>query len=179
MNDLFEEQRNEPEDVSAETPPGVDPMTSKPYPIATLRADALERVAETLLSGTAGERSGGDRYLINIHTIPPAIRRAVKRRDHGTTDWTSPRKHCRRCGTESKWITTWRNWRCRAWNESVPGLCCKGFAGSLGRLPDRCIRIVGADDKLRVQIEFALQVLTIGRMRPCFLADSNFQPNKF
>jgi hypothetical protein len=68
MNDLFEEQRNEPEDVSAETPPGIDPMTSKPYPIAILRADALERVAETFLSGTAGERSGGDRYLINIHT---------------------------------------------------------------------------------------------------------------
>jgi hypothetical protein len=139
MNELFEEQRNEPSDVSAETPQGVDPVEVKPYPNATRRADALERVAETYLAGEKGERSGGDRYMVNIHTeietltvngdgvesecedcgnvsaetsrrmacdasvvhwaegnhgeplnigrksrtIPPAIRRAIKRRDNG------------------------------------------------------------------------------------------------
>ena len=139
MEDLFEEQRNEPADISAETPPSVNPIEVKPYPIATRRADALERVAETFLAGEKGERSGGDRYLVNIHTevetltangegaesecedcgnvsaetsrrmacdasvvhwretkseeplnigrksrtIPPAIRRALKRRDYG------------------------------------------------------------------------------------------------
>jgi hypothetical protein len=126
-------------DVSAETPKGVDPVEVKPYPIATRRADALERVAESFLAGVKGERSGGDRYMVNIHTevetltangagaesecedcgnvsaetsrrmacdasvvhwhegndseplnigrksrtIPPAIRRALKRRDYG------------------------------------------------------------------------------------------------
>jgi hypothetical protein len=68
MNELFEEQRNEPSDVSAETPQGVDPVEVKPYPIATRRVDALERVAETFLAGEKGERSGGDRYMVNIHT---------------------------------------------------------------------------------------------------------------
>ena len=139
MDELFEEQRNEPSDVSAETPQGVDPIVVKPHPIDTRRADALERVAETFLAGEKGDRSGGDRYLVNIHTevetliengkgaesecedcghvsaetsrrmacdasvvhwqeakdgeplnigrksrtIPPAIRRALKRRDYG------------------------------------------------------------------------------------------------
>jgi hypothetical protein len=68
MEDLFEEQRNEPSDISAETPQGVDPVVAKPHPIATRRADAMERVAETFLAGETGERSGGDRYLVNIHT---------------------------------------------------------------------------------------------------------------
>jgi hypothetical protein len=139
MDELFEEQKNEPSDISAETPQGVDPIMVKPYPIDTRRADALERVAETFLAGGKGERSGGDRYMVNIHTevetltengedaesecedcgkvsaetsrrmacdasvvhwregkdseplnigrksrtIPPAIRRALKRRDYG------------------------------------------------------------------------------------------------
>ena len=51
MNELFEEQNNEPSDVSAETSQGVDPVVAKPHPIATRRADALERVAETFLAG--------------------------------------------------------------------------------------------------------------------------------
>ena len=50
MNELFEEQSDEPEDVSAETPVGVDPYMPKPHPVDTRRADALERVAETCLS---------------------------------------------------------------------------------------------------------------------------------
>ena len=68
MQDLFEEHKQVPEDVSAETshnhlqnPRGVDPIASR-------RADALERVAEGFLAGTKNESSGGDRYLVNIHT---------------------------------------------------------------------------------------------------------------
>ncbi|MFC1719830.1 DUF222 domain-containing protein [Pseudomonadota bacterium] len=73
MNEMFEEQRNEPADVSAETPTGVNPHQPKPHAIATRRADALERVAEAFLSGNSGERPGGDRYLVNIHTEPEAL----------------------------------------------------------------------------------------------------------
>jgi hypothetical protein len=139
MSELFEEQRNEPAEISAETPLGVNPVEAKPHPIAIRRADALERLAETYLAGECADRSGGDRYLLNIHTeietltqngesaeadcegcghisaetsrriacdasvvhwreagngealnigrksrtIPPAIRRALKRRDYG------------------------------------------------------------------------------------------------
>ncbi len=68
MDELFEERRDEPEDVSAETPVGVDSFEPQPHPVAVRRADALERVVETYLSGTSGDRSGGDRYLVNIHT---------------------------------------------------------------------------------------------------------------
>jgi len=68
MNKMFEEQKNEPSDISAETPEGISPAMVKPHPIATRRADALERMAETCLSGGSGDRPGGDRYLVNIHT---------------------------------------------------------------------------------------------------------------
>ncbi len=136
MDSLYEETK----DVSAETP--VEDVAVEPYPnldpIAHRRADALTRVAERFLSGSAKE-TGGDRYLVHVHTdmetlkadgagaeseiedgtnvsaetsrrlscdagvvhwlennkgeplsigrktrtIPPAIRRALKRRDHG------------------------------------------------------------------------------------------------
>jgi hypothetical protein len=36
--------------------------------MAARRADALERVVEGFLSGNGNEHSGGDRYLLNIHT---------------------------------------------------------------------------------------------------------------
>ena len=68
MDQLFEEQKQVPEDVSAETshnqlqnPQGADPIASR-------RADALERVAEGFLASTKTEGSSGDRYLVNIHT---------------------------------------------------------------------------------------------------------------
>jgi hypothetical protein len=73
MNELFKEQHNEPEDVSAETLSGVGHTLAKPHPIATRRADALERVAEAYLAGEGGDRSGGDRYLVNIHTEPSVL----------------------------------------------------------------------------------------------------------
>jgi len=68
MEELDEEQKNEPADVSAETPDGVDLCEAQPYPVAVRRADALERVAESYLAGGSGNRSGGDRYMVHIHT---------------------------------------------------------------------------------------------------------------
>jgi len=73
MAEMFEEQKREPTDVSAETPPGVDPHQPLPEPVATRRADALERVAEEYLaqaetSRCGHRRSGGDRYMVHIHT---------------------------------------------------------------------------------------------------------------
>jgi hypothetical protein len=54
--------------MSAETPAGVDGCMPVPHPVAVRRADALERVAESWLAGSRGDRSGGDRYLLHIHT---------------------------------------------------------------------------------------------------------------
>jgi hypothetical protein len=68
MDQMFHETEEEPADVSAETPAGVDGCLPVPHPVATRRADALERVAEAWLAKPCGERSGGDRYLLHIHT---------------------------------------------------------------------------------------------------------------
>lgn len=68
MNKMFQESENEPEDVSAETPEGVNGCMSVPHPVAVRRADALERVAEAWLAGPKGDRNGGDRYQVHIHT---------------------------------------------------------------------------------------------------------------
>ena len=54
--------------MSAETPTGVNGCLPVPHPVAVRRADALERVAESWLAGSHGDRSGGDRYLLHIHT---------------------------------------------------------------------------------------------------------------
>jgi hypothetical protein len=91
MDELFEEQRNEPSDVSAETPQGVDPLEVKPHPIDTRRADALERVAETFLAGEKGERFGGDRYLVNIHTEVDTL----------TSNGAGAESECEDCGNVS------------------------------------------------------------------------------
>ncbi len=37
-------------------------------PVASRRADALERLADHYLAGEDSDRSGGERYLVNIHT---------------------------------------------------------------------------------------------------------------
>ena len=68
MDELFVESENEPPDVSAETPAGVDLCLAMPHPVAVRRADALERVAESWLAGGGADRSGGDRYLLHIHS---------------------------------------------------------------------------------------------------------------
>ena len=136
---LFDEQQQVPDEVSAETSRSqpIDRLT--PEPIDQVRADALARIVESFMAGVKHDQSGGDRYMVNIHTdietlkedgtgaeseiegrgpvpaetsrrlacdcsvvhwhenkngeplsigrktrsIPPAIRRALKRRDHG------------------------------------------------------------------------------------------------
>ena len=68
MEQLFTEQRNVPQEVSAETSRS-QPLDQKvPQAVSSRRADALQRVAEAFLSGTESHGTGGDRYLVNIHT---------------------------------------------------------------------------------------------------------------
>ena len=113
MDELFEEQKNEPSDVSAETPRGVDPIMVKPHPIDTRRADALERIAETYLAGERGERSGGDRYLVNIHTEVETL----------TANGEGAESECEDCGKVS--AETSRRMACDAsvvhWREAKDG----------------------------------------------------------
>jgi hypothetical protein len=68
MDEMFQESENEPADVPAQPPAGVNGCLPAPHPVALRRADALERVAESWLAGSHGDRSGGDRYLLHIHT---------------------------------------------------------------------------------------------------------------
>ena len=67
MNALFDERRDEHPDVSAETPRGGIEEWQRPQPVATRRADALERLAESFLVREPAGASGGDRYVVNIH----------------------------------------------------------------------------------------------------------------
>jgi hypothetical protein len=73
MDEQFEERRDEHPDVAAATPRGDVDEWMRPQPIATRRADALERLADAFLAGDTGTASGGDRYLINIHTEPEVL----------------------------------------------------------------------------------------------------------
>jgi hypothetical protein len=73
MDEQFEERRNEAPDVAAATPRGSVEEWTRPQPVATRRADALERVAEAFLAGNSVTASGGDRYLINLHTEPDVL----------------------------------------------------------------------------------------------------------
>ena len=65
MDELFEEQRNVAEDVSAETP---EPKGYVPDTFRRNRADGLSRVVEHYLNSNDATGSSGDRYLVNIHT---------------------------------------------------------------------------------------------------------------
>jgi len=113
MDELFEEQRNEPEEVSSETPQGVDPIEAQQNPIAIRRADALERMAETYLAGGKAERSGGDRYLVNIHTEIDTL----------TANGEGAESECEDCGKVS--AETSRRMACDAsvvhWQEAKDG----------------------------------------------------------
>jgi len=138
-NQLFEEQRSVPESVSGEISKSEPLDSTTPEPFSLQRADEFARVVEGFLASVKNDSTGGDRYMINIHTdietlkqdgtgaesdfedrahvpaetsrrmacdcsvvhwndnkqgeplnigrktrsIPPAIRRALKRRDHG------------------------------------------------------------------------------------------------
>jgi len=68
MEDLYQEQKNVPGDVSAERSAREPLDQSVPEPLASRRADALERLADSFLNGSINTSSGGDRYLVNLHT---------------------------------------------------------------------------------------------------------------
>lgn len=68
LDELFDERQDEHPDVAAATPRGGVDEWMRPQPVATRRADALERLADAFLAGDSGTASGGDRYLINLHT---------------------------------------------------------------------------------------------------------------
>jgi hypothetical protein len=65
---LFEENKQVPEEVAADREKNLPRDQVLPTSFASRRADALERVVEGFLAGAKSESSGGDRYLINIHT---------------------------------------------------------------------------------------------------------------
>jgi hypothetical protein len=65
---LFEEQKQVPEEVDKEIDQNLPIEQVVPYAFESRRSDALVRVAEGFLAGTKSESSGGDRYLVNIHT---------------------------------------------------------------------------------------------------------------
>ncbi|GJM08232.1 MAG: hypothetical protein DHS20C11_05080 [Lysobacteraceae bacterium] len=46
----------------------------RPEPYSTRRADALETLADNFLAGESGTQSGGDKYLVNIHTAVDTLR---------------------------------------------------------------------------------------------------------
>ena len=70
---LFEEQQYIPEDVEKEIDAKIPLDSSSPEPVSQKRADQLARVVEGFLAGTGDDRpvndlSGGDKYMVNIHT---------------------------------------------------------------------------------------------------------------
>jgi len=65
---LFEEHQNIVADVPAEISDNVPLDRTSPEPVSQQRADALARVVEGFLAGVGNDQSGGDRYMVNIHT---------------------------------------------------------------------------------------------------------------
>ena len=74
MEQLFTEQKNVPEEVSAETSRSQPLEHPVPQGVASRRADALQRMAEAFLSTEASNASSGDRYLVNIHTAVETLK---------------------------------------------------------------------------------------------------------
>ncbi len=65
---LFEEHQNIPKDVPAEISDNAPLDRNTPEPVSQQRADALARVIDGFLAGVKNDQSGGDRYMVNIHT---------------------------------------------------------------------------------------------------------------
>ena len=70
---LFAEQQNVPAVVAAEIDENIPLDSTTPEPVSQKRADALARVVEGFLAGAGGDgtgngQTGGDKYMINIHT---------------------------------------------------------------------------------------------------------------
>ncbi|HLF30991.1 MAG TPA: DUF222 domain-containing protein, partial [Xanthomonadales bacterium] len=68
MDQLFIEQKNVADDVSAEISRSLPLDRPVPQGVASRGADAMQRLAEAFLSRQAGNVSSGDSYLVNIHT---------------------------------------------------------------------------------------------------------------
>jgi len=70
---LFAEQQYVPEDVEKEIDTKTPLDSTSPEPVSRKRADQLARVVEGFLAGVGNDRpvndlSGGDKYMVNIHT---------------------------------------------------------------------------------------------------------------
>jgi hypothetical protein len=113
MDALFDERRDEHPDVSAETPRGDLEEWQRPQPVATRRADALERLAESFLAGESRAASGGDRYVVNIHAEADVLQ----------ADGAAAQAECEECGHVS--AETSRRMACDAavvrWHEDANG----------------------------------------------------------
>jgi len=68
LDDDFEEQQAVPEVVEKHLDRNQPWDKGVSIPIDQRRADAMERVADSFLATKDSKRSGGDRYLLNIHT---------------------------------------------------------------------------------------------------------------
>jgi len=81
---LFNEQQSVPQEVAAAVSDIVPLDSTSPEPVSQQRADALGRVVEGFLSGVTGNQqgsdqpgrhqTGGDRYMVNIHTDVETLR---------------------------------------------------------------------------------------------------------
>ena len=65
---LFEEQQHVPGDVYAEIDKNIPLDSTTPEPVSQKRADELARVVEGFLASAGSDQSGGDKYMVNIHT---------------------------------------------------------------------------------------------------------------
>jgi len=65
---LFDEQQHVPEDVDEEIDRNIPLDSTTPEPVSQKRADELARVVEGFLASAGHDQSGGDKYMVNIHT---------------------------------------------------------------------------------------------------------------
>ncbi len=99
---LFEEQQNVPAVVTAEIDRSIPLDSTSPEPVSQKRADALARVVEGFLAAagrgqTGNGQTGGDKYMINIHTEVETLKddgigAEAELEDHGHV----PAETCRR-----------------------------------------------------------------------------------
>jgi hypothetical protein len=71
LDEMHEEQKNVSAGTSAAEQPS--PLKQQPHPIASRRADALVRIAESVLAGKS-LAGAGERYVVNIHTDMETLR---------------------------------------------------------------------------------------------------------
>ena len=65
---LFKEQQNVSGDVVGEIDRNIPLDSTAPEPVSQKRADELARVVEGFLASADHDQSGGDKYMVNIHT---------------------------------------------------------------------------------------------------------------